>query len=197
MCPCSVVLLPFHPQFTEVPPKSDPSLPGAVNPSGSTKHLVLLWLPSNLFQLWVCAKALKPKITDHRLKNSRKSWRCGQDRGTQPQHGLNLPGNICSPKAKSLRNGIPLLISGPLSSHCLIPQTTLGDLHWPLGWAWGGHRTRSEKIWLPSQALIICLLSKMLNFFGLQILGKIRVLDKIYVNIFLALLFHDWSVSTL
>ena len=99
-CPCSAVLLPFYPQFTESLRNLTPASQGLLIPRESTKHLVLLWLPSNLFQLLVCAKALKPKITDHRLKNSRKSWRCGWDRGTQPQPSPNPPGNICSPNAQ-------------------------------------------------------------------------------------------------
>lgn len=55
-----------------------------------------------------------------------------------------------------------------------------------------------EKIWLPGQTLTVIyyLLNKMLNFFGLQFLSKIRF-DMIYINVLLALMFHDWSTHAL
>lgn len=116
------------------------------------------------------------------MKNRRKSWRCGQDRGTQPQ---------CGPKPlskyqESLGDAIPLIISHPLSSHLLRPHLTFLVTHsGPPGVHWTG----TEKIWVPGQALtlIYYLLSKMLNFFGLQVLNKIRGLYMIYINVLWAL----------
>lgn len=62
----------------------------------------------------------------------------------------------------------------------------------------GGTLDFGEKIWLPGQTLTVIydLLSQMLNFFGLQVLSKIR-LDMIYINVLLALMFHDWSTHAL
>lgn len=88
MCPCSVSLLPFHLQVTEGPQKSDPSLLGLIIPldpqntwccCGVTKHP----LPA----LGVCQSLKAQNKLSTLQRNSRKSWRCGKDRGTQPQCG--------------------------------------------------------------------------------------------------------------
>lgn len=79
-CPCSAALLSY-PQFTEVHQLSDLGLPGAVNPlwihktPGATEELLII-----LFQLWVWAKALKPKINFTEIKEQQEGLRCGQDR---------------------------------------------------------------------------------------------------------------------
>lgn len=88
VCPRSVSLLSFHLQVTEGPQKSDPSLLGLIIPldpqntwccCGVTKHP----LPA----LGVCQSLKAQNKLSTRQRNSRKSWRCGKDRGTQPQRG--------------------------------------------------------------------------------------------------------------
>lgn len=201
MCPCSVSLLPFHLQFTEVPQKSDPSLLGLVIPldpqntwccCGVTKHP----LPA----LGMCQSLKAQNKLSTLRRNSRKSWRCGKDRGTQPQRGpvhfqkchqallLSYPARV--PQRWHL-----LRISCPVASVLCRFYLTFLVTHIALP---GGTLDFGEKIWLPGQTLTVIyyLLSKMFNFFGLQVLSKIR-LDMIYINVLSALVFHEWSMHAL
>lgn len=159
-------------------------------------------LLSILFQLWVCAKALKPKINCPLAKEQQEvleMW-TGQrnSASTWPQTLLEM-----SPVSSALLTcHSPSAMAFLYSSHApfiIFPSLQTapylsGDSHWPPG----GTMDWGEKIWLPGQTLtvIYCLLSKMLNFFGLQVLSKIR-LDMIYINVLLALMFHDRSMHTL